>query len=166
MATNQNHNNYNPERQYRCKFFTDDKDFLELIQEEKPRGKHSYSYLEKDMFFSDIPQIGEVILLSPNYSTRAKLYQIETVYRHLSETVGRDIKIEYRILMKLLYVATRIVMVEKHKAVVPPVRILPNPREAEIDRRYYYDCEGEIDADDMEGLLECIEVEDKLILSL
>jgi len=156
MASLQNNNyNSNSDRQYRCKFFIDENDFTAIS---KDSLKKCSPNLEKNMFLCDIPKSGEVFLLSPYDNFKADLYQIETVYRHLYGSSGRmmDIEIEYRILMKLLYVATRIVMVEKHKA---PVRFnAPNnnaPNNGRIYqnvrdiRNYYYedDDDGGIEID-------------------
>jgi len=149
MAAQQN---YNPERQYKCKFFIDENDFTAIS---KDSLKKCSPNLEKNMFLCDIPKSGEVLLLSPYHNFKADLYQIETVYRHLYGTSGRmmDIEIEYRILMKLLYVATRIVMVEKHKTPFPI--LIPDRRIHPIDayRNYYYEDEDggfEIDTDEIE----------------
>jgi len=138
MASLQNNNyNSNSDRQYKCKFFIDENDFTAIS---KDSLKKCSPNLEKNMFFCDIPKSGEVLLLSPYHNFKADLYQIETVYRHLYGISGRmvDIEIEYRILMKLLYVATRIVMVEKYKA--PIYRVLPT---GEINRNYYYEAEDD-----------------------
>jgi len=154
MAAQQN---YNPERQYRCKFFIDENDFIAI---NKDSLKKCSPNLEKNMFFCDIPKSGEVLLLSPYYNYKADLYQIETVYRHFYGTSGRmmDIEVEYRILMKLLHVVTRIVMVEKYKAPVPAQARPLHPIDAY--RNYYYeadDDDGGIEIDTEE--IELIEVE-------
>jgi len=130
------------ERIYTCMFFTDDKDFLKLTQDKKPGDKNVYPFLEKNMVFNDIPKVGEVILISNNHDDKANLYQIETVYKHLYSILGnsREVEVIYRILMKQLYVDTRIVMVEKHKSPVSiPVRNNGRIYNGVDIRNYYYE---------------------------
>jgi len=142
MASLQNNNyNSNSDRQYRCKFFIDENDFT-AITKDSFFVKKNHPCLEKNMFIYDIPKNGEVLLLSPYQNNMAEMYQIETVYRHLYGTSGRmmDIEIEYRILMKKIYVLTRIVMVEKYKAPVSiPVRNNGRIYNGVDIRNYYYE---------------------------
>lgn len=157
MAAQQN---YNPERQYKCKFFIDENDFIEVTQHDKKVIKHPFS--EKDMFLSDVPKGGEVILISlnANNNIKANLYQIEIVYKHICGGVrASEVEVSYRILMKQLYVATRIVMVEKYKAPV----LLPNnphnpffPNDGGVNRNYYYEAED----DDYEIAIDEIDTEE------